>query len=75
PSAAGSAQPSPTPSGTAGAPTPKELADTVAISFLLSPLTGAFFGAAAAWYRRFLNLANPNRGTRRQAAKGKPRRR
>jgi hypothetical protein len=75
PSAAGSAQPSPTPSGTPATPTPKELADTVAISFLLSPLTGAFFGAAAAWYRRFLNLANPNRGTRRQPAKGKPRRR
>ncbi len=65
-SAATSPQPSPTPSGATGqAPTPDELADTVAISFFLSPLTGAFFGAAAAWYRRFLNLANPNRGARR----------
>jgi hypothetical protein len=76
PTAAGSAQPSPTPSGAGAPPTPQELADTVALSFFLSPLTGAFFGAAAAWYRRFLNLANPNRGTRRpQQAKGKPRRR
>lgn len=71
----GSPQPSPTPSGSGAAPTPEELADTVAISFVLSPLTGAFFGAAAAWYRRFLNLANPNRGARRPPPKGKPRRR
>ena len=70
-----SPQPSPTPSGTGAAPTPDELADTVGISFVLSPLTGAFFGAAAAWYRRFLNLANPNRGARRPPPKGKPRRR
>lgn len=75
PTTAGSPQPSPTPSAGGGAPTPDELADTVAISFLLSPLTGAFFGAAAAWYRRFLNLANPNRGARRPPARGKPRRR
>lgn len=72
---ASSPQPSPTPSGTGAPPTPDELADTVAISFVLSPLTGAFFGAAAAWYRRFLNLANPNRGARRPPPKGKPRRR
>ena len=76
PTAAASAQPSPTPSSSGQPPTPDELADTVALSFVLSPLTGAFFGAAAAWYRRFLNLANPNRGARRpQQAKGKPRRR
>jgi hypothetical protein len=30
---------------------------------------GAFFAAAAAWYRRFLQLSNPNR--RQQAAKPK----
>jgi hypothetical protein len=74
PTAATSPEPSAAPSGRA--PTPSELADTVAISFILSPLTGAFFGAAAAWYRRFLNLANPNRGARRpQPGRGKPRRR
>lgn len=74
PTTAASPQPSPAPSGATGqAPSPDELADTVAISFVLSPLTGAFFGAAAAWYRRFLNLANPNRGARRPPARGKPR--
>jgi hypothetical protein len=72
---AGSPEPSPVPSATGQPPTPAELRDTVALSFVLSPLTGAFFGAAAAWYRRFLNLANPNRGARRPPPKGKPRRR
>jgi hypothetical protein len=76
PSGAVSPAPSPAPSGTGQPPTPQELADTVAFSFILSPLTGAFFGAAAAWYRRFLNLANPNRGARRPPPnRGKPRRR
>lgn len=32
--------------------------------FLFAPLGAAMFAAAAAWYRRFLNLANPNRGRR-----------
>jgi len=31
-------------------------------SFLLSPVMGALFASAAAWYRRFLTLTNPNRG-------------
>jgi hypothetical protein len=35
-------------------------------SFAISPVMGAFFAAAAAWYRRFLRLSNPNRN--RQAA-------
>jgi hypothetical protein len=35
-------------------------------AFILSPFMGAFFAAAAAWYRRFLRLSNPNRS--RQAA-------
>lgn len=39
----------------------------VAISaFLLSPVMGALFASAAAWYRRFLTLTNPNRGRRNQ---------
>jgi hypothetical protein len=75
PSAAGSPQASPTPSAAPTVLTPKERADTITAAFIISPLTGAFFGAAAAWYRRFLNLANPNRGARRQQARGKPRRR
>jgi len=39
----------------------------IAVSaFLLSPVMGAFFASAAAWYRRFLTLTNPNRGRRAQ---------
>jgi hypothetical protein len=38
-----------------------------------SPLSGVFFGAAAAWYRRFLRLANPNRS--RQTTRQSQRRR
>ncbi len=36
-------------------------ADVVVTSFVLSPISGAFFAASAAWYRRFLALSNPNR--------------
>jgi hypothetical protein len=35
--------------------------------FLVAPVGSALFAAAAAWYKRFLNLANPNRGGRRAA--------
>ena len=31
-------------------------------ALLVSPIVGAFFAAAAAWYRRFLALSSPNRG-------------
>jgi hypothetical protein len=33
-------------------------------TLVVSPIGAAFFASAAAWYRRFLNLANPNRGQR-----------
>ena len=33
-----------------------------------SPVGAALFASAAAWYRRFLDLANPNRGQRSRAA-------
>lgn len=33
---------------------------------LLSVLAGPFFAGAVAWYRRFLQLSNPNRGRRQQ---------
>ena len=42
--------------------------DAIISAFLLSPVMGAFFAAAAAWYRRFLNLTNPNRGRQAQQA-------
>jgi hypothetical protein len=35
-------------------------------AFVLSPVMGALFASAAAWYRRFLRLSNPNRS--RQAS-------
>lgn len=38
-------------------------------AFVLSPVMGALFGAAAAWYRRFLQLSNPNRGRQPAAPK------
>lgn len=45
---------------------------TVGIAF--APITGIFFGSAAAWYRRFLYLASPARQAPRRPAptKGKP---
>jgi len=33
--------------------------------FLIAPVGAALFAAAAAWYKRFLNLANPNRNQRK----------
>jgi hypothetical protein len=38
----------------------------VAQWIVLSLLAGPFFASAAAWYRRFLQLSNPNRGRRPQ---------
>jgi hypothetical protein len=43
--------------------------DVVAYSFFVSIVGGAFYAGAAAWYKRFLALANPNRAAR---ATGKP---
>lgn len=41
--------------------------ESVALSaFVLSPIMGALFASAAAWYRRFLTLTNPNRGRKNQ---------
>jgi hypothetical protein len=41
--------------------------ESIALSaFVLSPIMGALFASAAAWYRRFLSLTNPNRGRRSQ---------
>ena len=51
-----------------GAPTiaAEAYASFVAQWIFLSLLAGPFFAAAAAWYRRFLQLSNPNRGRRPQ---------
>ena len=42
---------------------------TALSAFLIAPIGSALFAAAAAWYRRFLNLANPNR---QQQRRGQP---
>lgn len=44
----------------------------VTSALIISPIMGAFFASAAAWYRRFLQLSNPNRG--RGRAQQPPRR-
>jgi hypothetical protein len=55
---------------TAGQPADMGIASAAA----LSPVGAALFAAAAAWYRRFLDLANPNRNkARQQQGKAKPR--
>lgn len=38
--------------------------------FLLSSVMGALFAAGAAWYRRFLQLSNPNRGRKPDPKRG-----
>lgn len=43
--------------------------DVIQQALILSPVSGALYAAAAAWYRRFLNLANPNRAARAQQAR------
>jgi hypothetical protein len=55
--------------GTVALPTPGAAQDAIVSAFLLSPLLGAFFASAAAWYRRFLALSNPNRGQQKAAPK------
>jgi hypothetical protein len=42
-------------------------------AFIYSPIMGAFFAAAAAWYRRFLALSSPNRNRRQQSQAPKQR--
>jgi hypothetical protein len=48
-------------------------------AWVAGPIGAALFASAAAWYRRFLDLANPGRGQRRPArqtqSKGAPKRR
>jgi len=47
--------------------------DTAIRAFIYSPIMGAFFAAAAAWYRRFLALSSPNRNRKpSQAPKQRP---
>lgn len=45
----------------------------IANAWIVAPIGAAFFAAASAWYKRFLNLANPNRGRKpeKPAPKGR----
>jgi hypothetical protein len=44
--------------------TADQVQGAILYAFLLSPVMGALFAASAAWYRRFLQLSNPNRARR-----------
>jgi hypothetical protein len=61
---AASAAASPEASAAPGTGASSNLSSGQALTYALatSPLSGVFFASAAAWYRRFLRLANPNRG-------------
>jgi hypothetical protein len=41
----------------------------IANAWVLSPLGSLLFASASAWYKRFLNLANPNRNAARRTAR------
>ena len=47
------------------------LQDQAIFAFTSSPIFGIFFAAAAAWYRRFLRLSNPNRFRAQQQAQSR----
>jgi hypothetical protein len=48
---------------------PAKIRELALSGFVLSPVFGALFASGAAWYRRFLQLSNPNRGRRAEAKK------
>jgi hypothetical protein len=50
-------------------PTDAQARELVISGFLLAPAFGALFASGAAWYRRFLQLSNPNRGRRAETKK------
>jgi hypothetical protein len=56
-------------SGVLGSPGDAATRDIIVAAFLLSPVMGGLFAAGAAWYRRFLQLSNPNRGKQAPAKK------
>lgn len=53
-------------SGALGTSTTTTPTEVVQAAFAISPVMGALFASAAAWYRRFLQLSSPNRGRTRQ---------
>lgn len=57
-------------SGVLGISTTTSTNEVVLAAFLISPVMGAIFASAAAWYRRFLQLSSPNRGRTPPSKKG-----
>jgi hypothetical protein len=53
-------------SGALGVSTTTSPNEVVLAAAFISPVIGALFASAAAWYRRFLQLSSPNRGRTRQ---------
>ena len=49
-----------------GVETTVNAGEVIASAFIVSPVMGAIFASAAAWYRRFLQLSSPNRGRAQQ---------
>lgn len=68
PTASTSASPAPS----AGGQPAQNPADVATFALISSPIAGIFFASAAAWYRRFLQLSNPNRGATRGGQKARP---
>jgi hypothetical protein len=59
--------------GQLGSPlTPEQTTSLLVQSFLTGPISGALFASAAAWYRRFLSLSQPNRRGQARGGSGKP---
>ena len=56
-------------SGVLGVSTTTSMNEIILAAFLISPVMGALFASAAAWYRRFLQLSSPNRGRNRPPAR------
>lgn len=54
----------------AASPSSGTSSDIILAAFALSPTMGILFASAAAWYRRFLQLSNPNRGRQPPAKRG-----
>ena len=74
--AAASATPAPSASPTPAPLEPIDAGSAAVQAFVISPIGGIVFASLAAWYRRFLKLANPNRSAGRpQSNRGRPARR
>jgi hypothetical protein len=62
PAASPAASPDASPAPATGTSSRMSAEQALSVALATSPLSGVFFASAAAWYRRFLRLANPSRG-------------